>query len=73
MNLITEKQVKLVHVLLQKVCNKDKTQLDEFKSKIKTHYKVPSTWQLTSEQASQVIDRLVELSEQNKQIKLADL
>lgn len=71
MNLITEQQMKLIHVLLQQMCS-NKTQLDKYKNKIKEHYKVPSTWQLTSEQAGRVIDRLSELLEQSDQTELVE-
>ena len=58
--LITAHQLQLLHVLLGQLCS-DRNQVKEYKDKIKEHYRVPSTWQLTSQQASKTIDRLQEL------------
>ena len=63
--LITEKQMRMVHALLSEI-TQNEAELTRYKEKVKSHYKIPSTWQLTRTQAKKLIDRLLEISEKQK-------
>lgn len=58
--LINRDQMEYLQVCLYDYLH-DRDLIDEYIYKIKKHYKVPSLWQLTSDQAEQVITRLESL------------
>jgi hypothetical protein len=60
--LITNQQHKYLFTLLSKYLIDDEL-IQEYKLKIKKHYNIPSTWQLTQKEAQNIINRLSTLLE----------
>lgn len=59
--LISEKQHAYLFKLLYLYLNNDKKMVQIYVDRIQKHYDVPSTWQLTKEESTEVIGRMKEL------------
>lgn len=62
-DLATEKQLKMIHVLIRQVAQLSDGSVDELSQEIKNKWQVESTKDLTKEQASDVIQYLQDLSQ----------
>jgi glutamate mutase epsilon subunit len=63
--LITEKQLAKIQAMAANLYAKSKQV--EFRDRVKTHFGVPSFWQLTRQEASEVIEKLLEVEKKREQ------
>lgn len=57
--LVTEPQIKKIQAMLSNLYDKNK--VEEMRDKIKVKYAIPSFWQLSREEASAIIETLLEV------------
>jgi len=69
-SLITEKQLAKIQAMIANTYSKDKQR--EFRDRAKAHFGVPSFWQLSKQEASEIIDKLLKVEEdrEKKQSRL---